>query len=76
MALCGRKGNGDTGRTGGKDGKKQKGFGSRDAVGGSQYKPKAGSRLTVGTSKLVQAYCQKFLSVFISSARANKTNSS
>lgn len=66
-----------TGTLGGREGrmgKKQKGFGSRDAVRGSQSKPRAGSRLTVGTSKLVQANCQKFLSVLISSARANKTN--
>lgn len=46
----------------------------RDTVRGSQSKPRAESRLTVGMSKLVQAYCQTFLSVFISSARAFAKN--
>lgn len=48
--------------------------GPRDTVRGTQSKPRAGSRLTVGKSKLVQAYCQMFLSVFISSARAITKN--
>lgn len=48
--------------------------GPRDTVRGSQSKPRAGSRLTVGKSKLVKANCQTFLSVFISSARAIAKN--
>ena len=52
-------------------GGEQKGFGHRNAVRGSQTKPRAGSRVTVGESKLDQAHCQTFLPVLISSVESS-----